>query len=129
MIARLITITALAATLPAIASAQCRINVPGTACMMAPVPAAQNTPERQCRIGVPGTACAAVVSAPRPAPVNIGDVLERGKYSMLMNSRYYGLPSARDGWIYMQIEDDIYRVDYRSHEVLERVTDQASRNW
>ena len=85
----------------------------------------------QCRIAVAGTACAAIPqsSTPSPGPVNIGDVLDRGKYSMLMNARYYGLPNARDGWIYMQIEDEIYRVDYRSHEVLERVTHKASRNW
>ncbi len=85
----------------------------------------------QCRMAVAGTACVSIPqsSAPRPGPVNIGDVLQRGQYSMLMNARYYGLPSARDGWIYMQIEEEIYRVDYRSHEVLERVTHKASRNW
>jgi hypothetical protein len=96
----------LVATLPSIAPAQCRIAVAGTAC-----------------VSVPQS------SAPRPTPVNVGDVLERGQYSMLMNARYYGLPTVSDGWVYMQIEEDIYRVDWRSHEVLERVTDQASRNW
>lgn len=85
----------------------------------------------QCRIAVAGTACVTVPQSqpPRPGPVSIGDTLERGAYSMLMNARYYGLPDARDGWIYMRIEDDIYRVDWRSHEVLERVTDQAGSNW
>jgi hypothetical protein len=85
----------------------------------------------QCRMAVAGTACVTVKqsSAPSPGPVSIGDILERGEYSMLMNVRYYGLPSVSDGWVYMRIEDDIYRVDWHSHEVLERVTDQASRNW
>ncbi|WP_439155253.1 hypothetical protein [Yoonia sp.] len=85
----------------------------------------------QCRITIPGTACVAVPqpAIPRPGPVDIGDTLERGQYSMLMNARYYGLPDARDGWVYMRIADDIYRVDWRSHTVLERVTDQAGRNW
>lgn len=85
----------------------------------------------QCRIAVAGTACVAVPepTTPRPGPVNIGDTLERGQYTMLMNARYYGLPFARDGWVYMRIADDIYRVDWRSHTVLERVTDQAGRNW
>lgn len=87
--------------------------------------------QAQCRIAVAGTSCVAI---PQPltsiaGPVEIGDVLERGKYSMLLNARYYGLPTVSDGWVYMQIEDDIYRVDWRSHTVLERVTHKASRNW
>ncbi len=85
----------------------------------------------QCRIAVAGTACVAIPkpTTPRPGPVEIGQVLERGQYSMLMNARYYGLPTVSDGWVYMRIEDEIYRVDWRSHEVLERVTHKASRNW
>ena len=85
----------------------------------------------QCRIAVAGTSCVAVPQpvVPAPPPVEIGEVLERGKYSMLMNARYYGLPTVSDGWVYMRIEDDIYRVDWVSHTVLERVTDEASRNW
>lgn len=67
--------------------------------------------------------------APKPGPVKIGEVIERGEYSVMMNVRYYGLPPVSDGWVYMNIEDEIYRVDWRSLEVLERVTHQASRNW
>ncbi|MEJ8560815.1 hypothetical protein QTO30_05950 [Yoonia sp. GPGPB17] len=94
------------ATLPAIAHAQCRIAVAGTNCVTIPQPL-----------------------TPAPGPVEIGAVLERGQYSMLMNARYYGLPTVSDGWVYFRIEDDIYRVDWRSHKVLERVTHLASRNW
>ena len=88
----------------------------------------------QCRMAVAGANCVTVPQSartyvPPPDPVEIGDVLERGEYSMLMNARYYGLPSVSDGWVYMRIEDEIYRVDWRSHEVLEKVTDQANRNW
>ena len=85
----------------------------------------------QCRIAVAGTACVAVPqpATPKPGPVAIGETLERGQYSMLMNARYYGLPTVSDGWVYMRIEDEIYRVDWRSHKVLERVTHLASRNW
>ena len=85
----------------------------------------------QCRIAVAGTACVAIPKplVPDPGPVEIGTVLERGQYSMLMNSRYYGLPRVEGGWVYMQIEDEIYRVDWTSHTVLERVTHLASRNW
>lgn len=101
-----ISIAILATGLPALAHAQCRIAVPGTNCVSIPQPL-----------------------TPPAGPVAVGDVLERGKYSMLLNARYYGLPTVSDGWVYMRIEDDIYRVDWRSHTVLERVTDQASRNW
>ncbi|WP_342075504.1 hypothetical protein [Yoonia sp. SS1-5] len=87
--------------------------------------------DAQCRIKVAGTSCVAVPQSttPKPGPVAVGDILERGEYSMLMNARYYGLPAVSDGWVYMRIEEDIYRVDWRTHRVLERVTDQASRNW
>ncbi|WP_296425053.1 hypothetical protein [Yoonia sp.] len=102
----LICAAVMVALLPTLASAQCRIAVAGTACVSVPQP-----------------------STPGPGPVEIGDILERGAYSMLMNARYYGLPSVSDGWVYMRIEDDIYRVDWRSHTVLENVTNQASRNW
>jgi len=85
----------------------------------------------QCRIAVAGTGCVSVPKplVPKPDPVEIGQTLERGKYSMLMNARYYGLPAVSGGWVYMEIEEEIYRVDWRSHEVLEKVTHLASRNW
>ena len=91
-----------------------------------------STAAAQCRMAVAGANCVTVPQSARTAvvdPVEIGDTLERGEYSMLMNSRYYGLPSVSDGWVYMRIEDEIYRVDWRSHEVLEKVTDQANRRW
>ncbi|MEM8537478.1 MAG: hypothetical protein AAGF56_06420 [Pseudomonadota bacterium] len=85
----------------------------------------------QCRIAVAGTACVSIPKplTPKPGPVEIGQVLERGAYSMLMNARYYGLPRVEGGWVYMRIEEEIYRVDWVSHTVLERVTHLASRNW
>ncbi|MDX8349724.1 hypothetical protein SLH49_17195 [Cognatiyoonia sp. IB215446] len=106
MLGRLVIIAVLAASFPSLSSAQCRIAVAGTACVAIPK-----------------------ATAPRPGPVEIGEVLDRGEYSMLMNATYYGLPRVSDGWVYMRIENDIYRVDWRSHKVLERVTHQASRNW
>ncbi|MGJ8587907.1 MAG: hypothetical protein ACSHXW_07115 [Yoonia sp.] len=106
MLRQLISIAVLAFTLPTVGHAQCRIAVAGTSCVSIPQPL-----------------------TPQAGPVEIGETIERGKYSMIMNARYYGLPTVSDGWVYMRIEDDIYRVDWRSHRVLERVTDQASRNW
>ena len=85
-----------------------------------------------CLIDVPGTSCVAIEQTdfvPRPDPVQIGEILQRGEYSMMLNAGCYGLPPVEDGWVYMQIERDIYRVDWRSHTVLEKVTHQASLNW
>ena len=89
----------------------------------------------QCRMATTGAAC---VVAPKrtvkprelgPPPVALGDILPRGKYSMILNADYYGLPLARDGWVYFRIEQDAYRVDYRTMEVLERATLEASKRW
>ena len=101
-----ISLAIITLTLPAFGHAQCRMAIAGTSCVSIPQPL-----------------------TPKPGPVEIGETLARGEYSMIMNARYYGLPTVSDGWVYMRIEDEIYRVDWRSHEVLERVTDQASRNW
>ena len=85
----------------------------------------------QCLINVPGTQCETVKTSaePRPSPVEIGEFLDRGAHSILMNIRYYGLPPVSDGWIYMRIENDLYRVDFRTYEVLENVTRWTNNNW
>ena len=84
-----------------------------------------------CLIKIAGTACHSVPKSftQRPGPVEVGETIERGAYSVLMNPRYYGLPAVTDGWVYMRIEDEIYRVEWRSHRVLERVTHRASSNF
>ncbi len=72
----------------------------------------------------------AMSSASTPTPaVDVGDVLERGAYSILLNADYYGLPPVSDGWVYMRVERDVFRVDWQSQQVLERVTDQAAANF
>ena len=38
-------------------------------------------------------------------------------------------PPVEDGWVYMRIENDVYRVDYATRKVLQRVTDQTSANF
>ena len=48
---------------------------------------------------------------------------------MVMDARWYGLPPARDGWVYFRVEDDVYRVDFMTREVLERATAEAGANW
>ncbi|PRY80420.1 hypothetical protein CLV80_101272 [Yoonia maritima] len=85
----------------------------------------------QCRIAVAGTNCVAVPAstAPRPSPVEVGSYLERGEHSVLMNARYYGLPPVSNGWVYIRVEKDVFRVDFGSYEVLERVTYMTNNHW
>ncbi len=69
-------------------------------------------------------------SASTPEPlVAVGEVLPRGEYSIILNADYYGLPPVSDGWVYMRVERDVFRVDWQSQQVLERVTDQAAANF
>lgn len=101
------------------AAAQCATATTGAGCVT--VPAALRSPE------APGLAGQQAGDA---APlVEIGDRIERGRFSMLLNAGYYGLPPVRDGWVYMRIGQDVYRVDWRTHEVLERVTHQTASNF
>ncbi|WP_143096115.1 hypothetical protein [Tranquillimonas alkanivorans] len=62
-----------------------------------------------------------------PPPVEIGQILPEGRYRMMFNTGYYGLPPVADGWVYYRVDDDIYRVGRDTLEVLERVTHQANR--
>ena len=73
---------------------------------------------------------AAMSSASTPSPdVGIGEVVPRGEYSIILNADYYGLPAVSDGWVYMRIGQDAYRVDWKTHQVLERVTEQTAANF
>ncbi len=98
--------------LPATAEAQCRTANTGATCITVPQ---REQPDTGRTLG--------------PAPVEIGTVLPRGRYTMVMNAGWYGLPPAKDGWVYFRVEDDVYRVDYETREVLERATSEASANW
>ena len=85
--------------------------------------------QAQCRIQTTSSNCVVVPQSQRTPPaVNVGDILPRGQYNMVMNAPYYGLPRARDGWVYFRVERDIVRVQLRSMEVLEIVTNEAARN-
>jgi hypothetical protein len=100
------------AALPAAAQETCRTASTGAACIL--VPQAART--------------VALAEAPETM-IREGDVLERGRYSILMNADYYGLPPVADGWVYMRVGSDVYRVDWTSHAVLERVTDRTAANF
>ena len=83
-----------------------------------------------------GTGCPAVpiraslaMASPGPTSPAVGDVLERGAHSILLNAGYYGLPPVSDGWVYVRVGREVFRVDWRSHEVLARVTDEVAPNF
>ena len=61
--------------------------------------------------------------------VGVGELLPRGEYSIILNAEYYGLPPVSDGWVYMRVGGDAYRVDWQTHQVLERVTDEVAANF
>ena len=99
---------------PVVSSAQCLTASTGAGCATAPVTVAPPSPE-PVSLG--------------PGPVEIGAILPKGEFSMLMNATWYGLPPAKDGWVYFRVEDDVYRVDFQTREVLERATSEVGRNW
>ena len=55
-----------------------------------------------------------------------GDVLPRGRYSMLMNSAYYGLPPAPEGTLYFQVDLKVLLVDRTTYEVLADVSREVA---
>ena len=73
---------------------------------------------------------AAVSSTSASTPLAAaGEVLPRGRYSIILDAQYYGLPPVSDGWVYMRVGRDAYRVDWDTHQVLARVTDEAGANF
>lgn len=108
----------LAVLAPAAAEA-CRLNTSGSKCVLAGPPA----PERQSAI------IRLRESQERGAPIPPGTILPRNKYNILLLADYYGLPAVEDGWVYVAVERNVYRVDFRTFRVLELVTDQTAANW
>jgi len=100
---------------PTLTDAQCLTENTGAGCAQARVIVKPPTKVQTRQLG--------------PPPIEIGAILPRGQYTMVMNATWYGLPPAKDGWVYFRIEDDVYRVDFETREVLERATAEAGRNW
>lgn len=101
--------------LPVVSHAQCLTANTGAGCA-----------EARVIVRPPGAQASRTLG---PPPVEIGAILPKGQYTMLMNATWYGLPPAKDGWVYFRIEDDVYRVDFVTREVLERATAEAGLNW
>ena len=103
---------------PASADA-CRLSTGGSKCVVAGPP----LPERQSAI------IQLRNSQERGEPIRPGTILPRNKYNILLLADYYGLPAVEDGWVYIEVERNVYRVDFRTYRVLEMVTDQTAANW
>jgi len=116
---------ALAATnmfFPLAASAACSTAESGARCIRV-LQEAPSRPAAQVDASMTSSA-----STPTPL-VGEGEVLPRGEYSIILNADYYGLPPVSDGWVYMRVGQDAFRVDWQTHQVLERVTDKAAANF
>ncbi len=105
---------------PIAASAACSTASTGARCVRV-----LDVPTRPAPLAEGAMTSSSAVSA----PVSIGEVLPRGQYSIILNADYYGLPPVSDGWVYMRVGQDAYRVDWRTHQVLERVTERAAANF
>ena len=62
----------------------------------------------------------------KPLPVEIGEALPYD-YMLLLNSEYFGLPPAQDGWAYFRVEGRVLRADFDTREVIEDVTHMTNR--
>lgn len=76
---------------------------------------------------VSGMKCISVPQAQRSPELELGDVLPRGKYQMVLNSRYMGLPRPEEGTVYYRVDHRILRVDMWTLTVLEDMTGSAGR--
>lgn len=77
---------------------------------------------------VPGTKCMTVPEAQKSAaPYAVGEELPRGRYNVLLNTRYHGLPASDGSFWYYKVGRYVLKVDARSHRVLEDVTRDARR--
>ncbi len=113
-----LALAAMPALVPALAQAECSTADAGARCIrvLAPEP-------RPAEVETMSSASAATPL------VGVGEVLPRGEYSIILNADYYGLPPVSDGWVYMRVGQDAYRVDWQTHQVLERVTDEVAANF
>lgn len=95
--------------------------------------------EASCRMKTGGAKCVTAgtgfgaggsirfVQARRTAPViKVGEVIP-DDILVMGNTRYYGLPPVRDGWLYFRVGGQILRADRNTRIVLEDATLEANR--
>ena len=57
----------------------------------------------------------------------VGDLLPRGQFQVLLNSEYYGLPPVPQGSWYFRVDRQVMRVRPDTLEILEDVTHLTNR--
>lgn len=82
------------------------------------------TPASAC---ISGMKCITVPESQKSPQLELGDVLPRGKYQMVLNSRYMGLPRPDEGTVYYRVDHRILRVDMMTLTVLEDMTWSGAR--
>jgi hypothetical protein len=121
---------ALSVLLPSAASAGCLTGERIAGCVLSEaVPIRSDRWAPVAQVGGPLVQMALSSTSAPTSHVAVGDVLPRGEYSIILDTAYYGLPPVSDGWVYMRVDQDAYRVDWQTHRVLEQVTDQAAANF
>ena len=84
-------------------------------------------PQAYAACGIPGATC---LSAPERAKIKryeIGETLPRGKYQVLLNTEYYGLPATDGSFWYFKVDRRVLKVAPNTMVVLADVTRDASR--
>ena len=110
-----------------------RVTV-AAACLAFVLPAAA---EPTCSTAGTGAGCVSALNSGgqagkriRVAPIaprfRVGDTLPRGRYSVLLNSEYYGLPPVDGHWRYYRVEGQVLRVRPDTLEILGNATAEAN---
>lgn len=74
-----------------------------------------------------GMKCITIENFDDSAPYEVGDTLPRGKYRVLLNTTYHGLPASDGSFWYFRVGRHVLQVDSQSMEVLADVTRKARR--
>jgi hypothetical protein len=121
-----LALAAMSLLAPVAASAACSTTDSGARCIRVAPTEPEVTALRPQALDEMGAMSSASASTPL---FDVGDVVPRGEYSIILNADYYGLPPVSDGWVYMRVGQDAFRVDWQTHEVLERVTDETAQTF
>ncbi len=90
------------------------------------LPMVATTANASCRMATAGAKCAAAPTLRPPLPAGT-PLPEDAK--LLLNPDYYGLPPVDGAWRYYVVNNELYRVDSRSLEVIERIRDGNRYLW
>jgi len=82
-----------------------------------------------CSTATTGAGCVTVETISTAAHATPGERLTPGRFNVLLNTEYYGLPAAGPGWRYYEVDGRVLRVENRTLRVLEDVTHATNAAW